>query len=446
MTRLEFVEGSSKKFWEVDQDGKRVVVRWGRLGTDGQSKTHAFSSPAIAAAQLDVLVASKLKKGYRRAGGDAPLASARNPALEAAMFDAGDDARPALVYADWLQAQGNPWGELITVQHALEKKPKDKALRAREKVLLAPLGIPEKDYAKVAWRRGVLESVHLFNQKDWMDMSFDALGPAKKIFDLPMCDGLAELHTGVLRWEANAKDVFTVLSDAAKRPFAKRLKRLFLGDVPDDIDMAHHVIGDLRKLSAWFPNLEWLKLHSGDQSWSGPRTFELAPLKLPRLETLIIETCSLSKQRADAVMKSELPALRTLELWFGSAREGAVMSSKALAPLLDGGRFPRVTHLGLRNAEFTNELCTVLPRTKVAAQLESLDLSMGTMDAAGAQALAAGAAAFKKLKKLDVSDSFLVKSDLAALKKAFKGVELAAKEQKAVDENEPEWRYCSVGE
>lgn len=451
MTRLEFVEGSSRKFWEGEQDGKKVVVRWGRIGSEGQSKTHTFASPAAAKAELEKLISSKTKKGYQRAGGAAPPAApppgARDAKLEAAMLDAPGDEQAALVYADWLQSQGNAWGELITVQHALEKKPQDKALKKREAALLKPLPLPDKQLATLTWRRGCIEALHLFNEKDWMDMSFDALAVAKGVFDLPMCDGLRELRTGVLRWEANAEDVPAVLAEAAKRPFARRLERLFLGDVPDDIDMAHHVIGDLRKLDAWFPNLRWLKLHSGDQTWSSPRTFELGPWKFPRLETLVVETCAMSKKRLSAILKSELPALTTLELWFGDPERDADAERKQLAPLLDGKVFPKVVHLGLRNAEFTNELCAVLPASAIAKRVETLDLSMGVLDDGGAKSLvAAGAAAFPKLKKLDVSDSFLSKENVAALKKAFKGVEVVAGEMKDIEPDDPEWRYCTVGE
>ena len=42
-----------------------------------------------------------------------------------------DDVEAHLVYADWLQAQGDPYGELIVIQHPLATAPTP-ALRRRE--------------------------------------------------------------------------------------------------------------------------------------------------------------------------------------------------------------------------------------------------------------------------------------------------------------------------
>jgi len=62
--RFEFVGGNSAKFWECGVAGTQVTVRYGRLGTDGQTQTKDFPSPASAQKHADSLVSSKLKKGY----------------------------------------------------------------------------------------------------------------------------------------------------------------------------------------------------------------------------------------------------------------------------------------------------------------------------------------------------------------------------------------------
>jgi DNA ligase-1 len=61
---FEFVEGTSSKFWEVSVAGSDLTTRWGRIGTDGQSKTKTFADPAKAQAEADKLVAEKTDKGY----------------------------------------------------------------------------------------------------------------------------------------------------------------------------------------------------------------------------------------------------------------------------------------------------------------------------------------------------------------------------------------------
>lgn len=64
MRRFEFSTGGSDKFWEVEQNGNDVTVRYGRIGTNGLTQTKSYGSPEAANKEHDKLVAEKLKKGY----------------------------------------------------------------------------------------------------------------------------------------------------------------------------------------------------------------------------------------------------------------------------------------------------------------------------------------------------------------------------------------------
>ncbi|MBM7119317.1 WGR and DUF4132 domain-containing protein [Archangium primigenium] len=68
MRRFEFAEGSSRKFWEIALEGTGFTVRWGRLGTDGQTQQKTFPSAQKAQTEHDKLIAEKVKKGYAEAG------------------------------------------------------------------------------------------------------------------------------------------------------------------------------------------------------------------------------------------------------------------------------------------------------------------------------------------------------------------------------------------
>ena len=61
---FEFVGGSSAKFWEVAQSGSEVTVRFGRIGTAGQTQTKTLPDAGAAAKHVEKLVASKTAKGY----------------------------------------------------------------------------------------------------------------------------------------------------------------------------------------------------------------------------------------------------------------------------------------------------------------------------------------------------------------------------------------------
>jgi predicted DNA-binding WGR domain protein len=70
--RFELSDGKSNKFWEVALEGSAVTVRFGKIGTAGQTQTKQHPSDAAARNEHDRLVAEKLKKGYVEATGVAP--------------------------------------------------------------------------------------------------------------------------------------------------------------------------------------------------------------------------------------------------------------------------------------------------------------------------------------------------------------------------------------
>lgn len=61
---FEFRQGRSRKFWEAKQDGRTVTVTWGRIGSDGQSKSKSFASPMRANIWMTDMIRSKRGKGY----------------------------------------------------------------------------------------------------------------------------------------------------------------------------------------------------------------------------------------------------------------------------------------------------------------------------------------------------------------------------------------------
>ncbi len=61
---FEFIGGSSRKFWEIAVSGNSFTVRFGRMGTAGQSQSKTFAHEAEAKREAEHLVAEKLKKGY----------------------------------------------------------------------------------------------------------------------------------------------------------------------------------------------------------------------------------------------------------------------------------------------------------------------------------------------------------------------------------------------
>ena len=61
---FEFVEGSSAKFWEISQSGKDVTVRFGKIGTNGQTQTKTLADADAATKHAEKLIKEKTGKGY----------------------------------------------------------------------------------------------------------------------------------------------------------------------------------------------------------------------------------------------------------------------------------------------------------------------------------------------------------------------------------------------
>jgi predicted DNA-binding WGR domain protein len=93
MQRYELIEGSASKFWEVDVSGVDLTVRFGRIGTAGQSKTKTFADAAAAIKERDKLIKEKTGKGYGEVGVAAGATLAPAPSAPAA------PARPAATTA-----------------------------------------------------------------------------------------------------------------------------------------------------------------------------------------------------------------------------------------------------------------------------------------------------------------------------------------------------------
>src|SRR5450432_1790346 len=94
MPRYEHTDTSS--FWEIEKspDGKSFTARWGKLGTDGRSKTKRYDDAYTCAADYEALVGEKLKLGYQAQKPTQPrlgFAVKSNPALEATLCDAVED-------------------------------------------------------------------------------------------------------------------------------------------------------------------------------------------------------------------------------------------------------------------------------------------------------------------------------------------------------------------
>jgi uncharacterized protein (TIGR02996 family) len=141
MRAFTYSDAKSHKFWNVEVRGNALTVTYGRIGSAGQTKTKPFVDEARARQEQDKLIKEKLAKGYVETTPAAnPKPANVREALEEALVEAPDDLAAHMAYADYLAEQGDPRGEYVRVQLALEDEqkpaPERQQLQRRESELL----------------------------------------------------------------------------------------------------------------------------------------------------------------------------------------------------------------------------------------------------------------------------------------------------------------------
>ena len=65
-TKLVYKDAKSHKFWEVEAKGSSINILYGRVGNNGQTSVKKAKSPDVAKAEVEKLIKSKLKKGFKK--------------------------------------------------------------------------------------------------------------------------------------------------------------------------------------------------------------------------------------------------------------------------------------------------------------------------------------------------------------------------------------------
>jgi uncharacterized protein (TIGR02996 family) len=455
MRTFTYSDAKSHKFWNIDLQGDKLTVTYGRIGAAGQTQTKQFKGAAAAQKEHDKLVKEKLAKGYQETTPSArPQPRSMREALEEALAASPEDLASHMAYADWLSEQPAPAdqarGEFIRVQLALEDEGKPaaerKKLQEQEKKLLkaharewlgelaAPLleskkkgGGPGDDLeCKYQFARGWLDSL----EASWFNVAFTRLlARSPQIRLLRRLALIEDAYQEEGEWEPGPDVPDGVWNPAlyplVRCPYLGNVRVLQLGErTRDDPSyfnchiqgeaavgivkrlprleelylLAHHVdcnqLFDLKTLD----NLRVLQVYHNDN-------YPLARLaKNPSLGKLTHLLCH------PHAMDEEEPYIRLPGL-------RAVVRSTTL---------PSLTHLQLRLSDFGDKGASEIVASGVLRRLKMLDLRGGTVTDKGAQELAA-CPDLRNLESLNLDRNCLTAKGIAALKKA--GVCFTAKGQ-----------------
>lgn len=423
-------DGETCDLW-IEQLPKRAQILWVRDAAGTRRHGEYDSSYATNRVVFELLL-ERLAAGWRRVRDperevedDEP----REPALEAALRTNLDDEAAALVYADWYQQRGHPRGALIAIQHRLASHPDDVALQSAERDLLleederllGPIERVRESYhlgLDLAWRHGFVHAARL-------DGKAGDHEPEDLLWELlrhPSARFLRELVIGCHAFGDQDNRLMTALLLAAEP--APPLRKLVLADFDDtshdDIDISRAWLGDLAGLGDRYPLLEDLVIkgrligaRDNARAHGG-----LAGFSLPRAKRLAIRTSGLMRETLAALLTAPWPALVELELWTGTDDYGCTCSAADFAPLFEDHGFPALRTLRLMNCEFTDELLPPVIAYVRRHPLDVLDVSLGTLTDAGANALVAGAGVLSTLRELRVYENCLSETGLACLREA----------------------------
>jgi uncharacterized protein (TIGR02996 family) len=453
MRTFTFTQGRSNKFWNIELRGCGFTVVYGRIGTAGATLSKTFADEATARKAHDKLVKEKLAKGYT----ETTKGRGVKEALEEAILENPDDLAAASAYADYLTEQGDPQGELIQVQLALEDEGRPaaerKELRKREKALCKSYGAQwVGEWAKLTAPTG---------PEGRGQLDFPGPKPSRFVRGMMAEVTIDELNVACARALVRA-------------PQTRFVRRLFLGgfaleepgeyeagpdiDVEDEEEPARSVLRRWPQLahlrvfqSGWTSDEEYDDFCHFQCHHSGLDAVEWVK-QMPRLEELYLFAYHVP---ADRLFALPLPNLRVLQLYHsqGSYPLAKLAQNASLtrlthllchphalsedhAPIrLDGLRavlrsphLQSLTHLRLRLTDFGDAGCEEIVRSGTLKRLKYLDLRHGRVSDAGAKLLAA-CPDLKRLEHLDLSRNELTEAGIAALKAT--GVPLRADYQHA---------------
>jgi uncharacterized protein (TIGR02996 family) len=341
-----------------------------------------------------------------------PAIDARNPDLEAAILRAPDDVNAYLVYGDWLQAQGDPRGELVALQHARLEKPKHAAPARREHEYLAthaPYLFGELVEAsqirpskrvrwpalRADWFMGFIRSARL----SWYEEleTIEQLLPL--VCALPSARFLRELRFG--QPDSNGAVYYQrAVAQLVGLELPLTLDSLYFGDFEnEDWDVKWTDIGDLTPISKRFPELRRLRVHGTNILFG----------ELPELRELEAVTDSCSELAVIApILAGRAPKLESLVFSAGPSRHGDLKLTD-LQPLLDG-KLPNLAELSLDWLDFGRELLGKLVESPLAGRLRKLRLSSTHLHDREAELLAKHRARFPALEVLDLELNYLTSS------------------------------------
>lgn len=200
-------------------------------------------------------------------------------------------------------------------------------------------------------------------------------------------------------WEESCQPILDGIVEHADQ--FSHIRKLFLADMDyEECEVSWIIQGNYSKIWAALPNLNSLTI-------KGSTDLELGEVCHEGLEELTIICGGLGTEVITSIQNAKLPNLKKLLLYIGSEDYGFEGNADTVKKLLEQADFPKLTYLGITDSEIQDELTKVVLESKFMGQLETLDLSLGTLTDQGGQLLLEEIPKWPNLKNLDVHYNYL---------------------------------------
>ena len=200
-------------------------------------------------------------------------------------------------------------------------------------------------------------------------------------------------------WEDDCQAVLDGIVEHAEQ--FSHIQRLFVGDMDyEECEVSWIMQGDYSKLWAALPDLKSLTI-------KGSTELRLGEVCHEGLEELTIICGGLGSDVIRSVQNAKLPNLKKLLLYIGIEDYGFDGNADTIKELLEKADFPNLSYLGITDSEIQDELVRVVLDSKFMGQIETLDLSLGTLTDQGGALLLEALPKWPNVKKLDVHYHYL---------------------------------------
>jgi uncharacterized protein (TIGR02996 family) len=373
--------------------------------------------------------------------------------LEQAIVENPDDLAAHMAHADYLVEQGEPWGEFIQTQLALEEPSLTaahrKRLQQREQELfaahgpawlgeLAPFVLqqaepgdtwPTNQY-RHSFRRGWLDMLHIGSLKVNYARALVRSPQTRLLRDLTVVYAAGESEGGGYENEYEPGDdvpspdevQFFSLHPLVRSPYLVNVRRFHLGNVEEQDDYRHWegsygLGGAAADLIARMPRIEDISLWTVDVDMG-----TLFAMPLPHLRRLQIHHMNPLELPAANPTLANLTTLQFHphhhERFYDdddTDPEVAYIPLSAVTALLQSTHLPKLKHLQLRVSSLGDEGIRQIIDSGWLDRLEVLDLRHGCVTDEGARRLAE-CPATRRLRVLDLNRNRLTSAGVARLK------------------------------